>query len=130
MKYIINDDDVIKLGNSCYKLFEDQDLEFSGYYRPDSNTIAVLYDFKEDNHVVGCKLLKHGNAKNPIEITNDDVLIADFDRDLKITLSTYPKSQGAGFSMYLDVSKPINYVYHQNVENNQKEDKVNGTCAR
>lgn len=119
MKYIVNDDDVIRLGTSCYKLFEDQDGDFSGYYR--SDTIAVLYDFKEDNHIVGCQLLKHGNTKNPIEITNDDVLIADFDPNLKLKLSAYPKSQGAGFSIYLDPSKPINYVYHQNIERNTKE---------
>lgn len=121
MKYIINDNDVIKLGNSCYKLFDDQDLEFINYHRPDVDSLAVLYNFKTDKHIVGCQLLKHGNTKNPIEITNDDVLIADFDHDLKIKLSAYPKSQGAGFSIYLDPSKPINYVYHQNIERNTKE---------
>lgn len=122
MKYIVNADDVIRLGSSCYKLFEDQDWKFSGYYSSDSNTIAVLYDFKEDAHIVGCQLLKHGSAKKPIEITTNDVLVAEFDHNLEIKLDAYPKSHGAGFSMYLDPSKSINYVYHQNIEDNQKED--------
>ena len=113
MEYIVNNDDVIRLGNSCYKLFEDQDGKFAGWCN--ENTLAVLYDFKEDSHIVGCQLLKHGSNKNPIEITNDDVLIANFDPNLKLKLSAYPKSQGAGFSMYLDPSKPVNYVYHQNI---------------
>ena len=122
MEYIVNNDDVIRLGNSCYKLFEDVDGELAGNYSINyfdspvsSDNRAVLYDFKEDSHIVGCQLLKHGSNKNPIEITNDDVLIADFDPNLKLKLSAYPKSQGAGFSMYLDPSKPVNYVYHQNI---------------
>lgn len=123
MEYIVNNDDVIRLGNSCYKLFEDVDGELAGNYSINyfdspvsSDNRAVLYDFKEDSHIVGCQLLKHGSNKNPIEITTNDVLVAEFDHNLEIKLDAYPKSQGAGFSMYLDPSKPVNYVYHQNIE--------------
>lgn len=129
MKYIVNNDDVIRLGNSCYKLFEDVNGELSGNYKinpfesPVSvDNLAVLYDFKKDAHIVGCQLLKHGNTKNPIEITTNDVLVAGFDPDLKITLNAYPKSQGAGFDMYLDPSKSIYYVYHCNIKDDKKEE--------
>ena len=123
MEYIVNNDDVIRLGNSCYKLFEDVDGELAGNYSINyfdspvsSDNRAVLYDFKEDSHIVGCQFLKHGSNKNPIEFTTNDVLVAEFDHNLEIKLDAYPKSRGAGFSMYLDPSKSINYVYHQNIE--------------
>lgn len=129
MKYIVNADDVIRLGSSCYKLFEDVNGKLAENYKINpfespvsADNLAVLYDFKKDAHLVGCQLLKHGNTENPIEITTNDVLVASFDHNLKITLNAYPKSQGAGFDMYLDPSKLIYYAYHRNIKDDKKED--------